>query len=91
MLYSDLATNEEFLASHVLRIPGGVAPSGSAKDGSVAFKESRTKAKQFTTLNGRTLIIKDSFVYTNKGEYTASERRTSSYASQVSRHSTRCN
>lgn len=68
MLYSDLATNEEFLASHVLRIPGGVAPSGAAKDGSAAFRESRTKAKQFTTLNGRTVIIKDSFVYTNKGK-----------------------
>ena len=80
MLYSDLATNEEFLASHVLRIPGGgsgggVAASGATKDGSggnvnasaAAFREARTKAKQFTTLNGRTVIIKDSFVYTNKG------------------------
>ncbi|KIW06976.1 uncharacterized protein PV09_02636 [Verruconis gallopava] len=67
VLYSDLATNEEFLASHVLRIPGGVAPSGAAKDGSANFRETRTKAKQFTTLNGRTVIIKDSFVYTNKG------------------------
>jgi hypothetical protein len=76
VLYSDLATNEEFLASHVLRIPGGAAAAGAAKDGSngsgsaaAAFREARTKAKQFTTLNGRTVIVKDSFVYTNKGMY----------------------
>lgn len=31
------------------------------------MRESRGKAKQFTTINGRTIIIKDAFVYSNKG------------------------
>lgn len=73
VLYSDLATNEEFLASHVIRIPGGVGPAGAAKDGATSFRESRTKAKQFTTLNGRTVIVKDSFVYSNKGRFVCVE------------------
>jgi hypothetical protein len=68
VLYSDLATNEEFLASHVVRVPGGVAPAGASKDGPGTFRENRTKAKQYTTLNGRTVIIKDTFVYSNKGQ-----------------------
>ena len=61
-LYADLAGSEEFLASHVLRIPP-VAPGAAA--GSV--RDSRGKAKQFTTINGRTLVVKESFVYSNKG------------------------
>ncbi|KAE9972481.1 hypothetical protein EG328_004953 [Venturia inaequalis] len=67
VLYSDLATNEEFLASHVLRVPGGVAPGSASKDVPATFRENRTKAKQYTTLNGRTVIVKDTFVYSNKG------------------------
>jgi hypothetical protein len=31
------------------------------------MRESRGKAKQFTTINGKTVIIKDAFVYANKG------------------------
>lgn len=61
-LYADLAGSEEFLASHVLRI-SPVAPGVTA--GSV--RDSRGKAKQFTTINGRTVIVKESFVYSNKG------------------------
>jgi hypothetical protein len=68
VLYSDLATNEEFLASHVLRVPAGVAAPGPSKDSAATFRENRSKAKQYTTLNGRTVIVKDTFVYSNKGE-----------------------
>ncbi|KAL9598577.1 MAG: hypothetical protein Q9219_004408 [cf. Caloplaca sp. 3 TL-2023] len=60
-LYSDLATSEEFLASHVLRITGAQLPT----NGSV--RDSRGKAKQYSTINGRTIIVKESFVYSNKG------------------------
>lgn len=60
-LYSDLTTSEEFLASHVIRITSGQAPS----NGSV--RDSRGKAKQYTTINGRTVIVKESYVYSNKG------------------------
>ena len=61
-VYADLAGSEEFLASHVLRIPPTVpgAAAGSVRD-------SRGKAKQFTTINGRTVVVKESFVYSNKG------------------------
>ncbi|KAF2145341.1 uncharacterized protein K452DRAFT_243276 [Aplosporella prunicola CBS 121167] len=63
--YTDLSGSEEFLASHVLRIPGGIPPGGQGKD--ATFRDSRGKAKQYTTANGRTVIIKDTFVYSNKG------------------------
>ena len=63
---TELVTSEDFLASHVLRIPSSAAPSG-AKDGAHNLREARGKAKQFNTLNGKSVIIKDSFVYSNKG------------------------
>jgi hypothetical protein len=31
------------------------------------MRESRGKAKQYTTINGRTIVIKDNFAYSNKG------------------------
>jgi len=65
-LYADLSGSEEFLASHVLRVPGGVGPNNQPKD-SGTFRDSRGKAKQYSTANGRTVIIKDAFVYSNKG------------------------
>lgn len=83
--YADLAGTEEFLASHVLRVPGGGAPLGNsgnttslngtgngngrsgARDSGGGVRESKGKAKQYSTINGRTVIIKDSFVYSNKG------------------------
>ncbi|CAG8950699.1 hypothetical protein HYFRA_00002909 [Hymenoscyphus fraxineus] len=64
-LYSDLAGSEEFLGSHVLRIPANHATAGG-KD-VPNMRESRGKAKQYTTINGRTIVIKDAFVYSNKG------------------------
>jgi len=64
MLYADLAGTEEFLASHVLRVPGGMPP-GSKEGGNV--RETKSKAKQYSTINARTVVIKDAFVYSNKG------------------------
>ncbi|KAH9865566.1 hypothetical protein J1614_009151 [Plenodomus biglobosus] len=64
--YIDLSGSEDFLASHVLRVPGGVGPNNQIKDAG-SFRETRGKAKQFTTANGRTVIIKDAFIYSNKG------------------------
>ncbi|KAF8475731.1 hypothetical protein BDZ91DRAFT_689392 [Kalaharituber pfeilii] len=63
-LYSDLAGQDEFLGSHVLRIPGGSVANAASIVGS---RESRGKARQYTTINGRTVVIKDSWVYSNKG------------------------
>ncbi|KAL8663575.1 MAG: hypothetical protein Q9202_003763 [Teloschistes flavicans] len=60
-LYTDLTGSEEFLASHVIRINGAQAP------GNGSVRDSRGKAKQFNTVNGRTVIVKESFVYSNKG------------------------
>lgn len=65
-VYADLARSEDFLASHVLRIP---AAPGAGKDRDVSnVRDSRGKAKQFTTINGRTVVVKESFVHSNKGE-----------------------
>lgn len=64
--YADLSGSEDFLASHVLRVPGGVGPNNHVKDVG-SFRETRGKAKQYTTANGRTVIVKDAFIYSNKG------------------------
>ncbi|KAL8689817.1 MAG: hypothetical protein Q9218_004590, partial [Villophora microphyllina] len=59
--YTELAGSEDFLASHVIRVNGAQASA----NGSV--RDSRGKAKQYNTINGRTVIVKESFVYSNKG------------------------
>ena len=68
--YADIANTEEFLASHVLRVPGGIPPGGTggvgSKDGG-NVREIKSKAKQYATINGRTVVVKDTFVYSNKG------------------------
>lgn len=60
-LYADLAGTEDFLASHVISVSGEITTA----NGSV--RDSRGKARQFTTVNGRTVMVKESFVYSNKG------------------------
>ncbi|KAF7562034.1 hypothetical protein G7046_g2108 [Stylonectria norvegica] len=62
---NEVIAGEEFLASHVLRIPTPSAAVG--KEAAQNLREVRGKAKQFSTLNGRSVVIKDSFVYSNKG------------------------
>ena len=59
--FADLALSEDFLASHVLRISGTTDPENNN------VRDSRGKAKQFNTVNGRTVVVKESFVYSNKG------------------------
>ncbi|KAJ5926470.1 hypothetical protein N7516_008243 [Penicillium verrucosum] len=65
LLYSDLVASDEFLGSHVLRIPIYTGSATSKEENNV--RENRGKAKQVTTFNGRTVIIKDNSVYSNKG------------------------
>ena len=60
--YADLVLSDDFLASHILRVSGTPAP------GSSSVRDSRGKAKQFNTINGKTLVVKESFVYSNKGK-----------------------
>ncbi|KAK6363708.1 hypothetical protein TWF730_001128 [Orbilia blumenaviensis] len=62
-LYTDLVLSDEFLGSHVIRAPRDEI------NGAViaAARENRGKARQYSTSNGRTVIIKDTWVYTNKG------------------------
>lgn len=62
--YADLAGTEDFLASHVLRVPGGGTAAGGAGGNA---RDNKTKAKQYTTINGRTVVVKDTWVYSNKG------------------------
>lgn len=54
----------------MLRVPGGVGPNNHVKDAG-SFREARGKAKQYTTANGRTVIVKDAFIYSNKGAFRA--------------------
>ncbi|KAH6970807.1 hypothetical protein BKA56DRAFT_495675 [Ilyonectria sp. MPI-CAGE-AT-0026] len=62
----EVIASEDFLASHVLKIPSPAGVAGG-KDGNQNLREVRGKAKQFSTLNGKSVVIKDSFVYSNKG------------------------
>jgi hypothetical protein len=66
-LYADLAGSEEFLASHVLRMPGGGFANNGGKEGA-SMRDARGKPRQYTTINGRTVVIKEAFVYSNKGK-----------------------
>ncbi|KAJ5098984.1 hypothetical protein N7532_005985 [Penicillium argentinense] len=65
VLYSDLVASEEFLGSHVLRIPINSSSINGKEESNV--RDSRGKARQVTTFNGRTVIIKENSVYSNKG------------------------
>ncbi len=65
---SDFIASDEFLGSHVLRIPGakpGAAAGG--KDAVPNLREMRGKAKPYGTINGRSVVIKDNLVYSNRG------------------------
>lgn len=78
---SAVVANEDFLASHVLRIPtgpgagaGATAANGASGPGSGRgsaaapnLREMRGKAKQYNTINGKSVVIKDNAVYSNKG------------------------
>jgi ankyrin repeat protein len=65
--YAELAGTEDFLASHVLRVTGGGPPGEQSNKDSGHPRENKTKARQYSTINGRTVIVKDAFVYSNKG------------------------
>ncbi|KAK6066469.1 hypothetical protein SCUP515_10655 [Seiridium cupressi] len=64
---SELVSSEEFLGSHVLKIPSSVVTAGGKDSGVGNLRELRGKARQYNTLNGRSVVIKDAFVYSNKG------------------------
>ncbi|GAB1310894.1 VPS9 domain-containing protein [Madurella fahalii] len=59
--------SEEFLGSHVLRIPVPKAQAAGPKDAAQNLREMRGKPKVYSTVNGRSLVIKDNCIYTNKG------------------------
>ncbi|OQU96804.1 Ankyrin repeat-containing protein [Cladophialophora immunda] len=59
--YTDHVEDEDFLGSHILRI----IPTTAEKDGNV--RDGRGKAKNYSTVNGRTVILKENTVYSNKG------------------------
>lgn len=65
---SDTVGSDEFLGSHVLRIAAitkGAAAGG--KDAAQNLREVRGKARIYNTVNGRSIVIKDNLVYSNKG------------------------
>ncbi|MCJ1399824.1 hypothetical protein MMC11_003027 [Xylographa trunciseda] len=64
-LLTDLVYSDDFLGSHVLRAAGPGGAESAKEVGSV--RDNRGKAKQFTTANGRTVVVKESYVYSNKG------------------------
>ncbi|KAF3061240.1 hypothetical protein GL218_03772 [Daldinia childiae] len=69
---SDIVGSEDFLGSHVLRIPSPATAAGG-KDSVGNLREQRGKARQYSTLNGRSVVVKDAFIYSNKGFKTLSQ------------------
>jgi len=63
--YTELVRDEDFLGSHILRVRSGSGISGKDVNN---IRDNRGKAKSYTTVNGRTVIIKENMVYSNKGE-----------------------
>ena len=64
---ADLIASEEFLGSHVLRIPSPATAAAGGKDAVGNLREVRGKARQYSTLNGRSVVIKDAAIFSNKG------------------------
>lgn len=62
--YTELVRDEDFLASHILRVGSGSGFIGKDVNN---IRDNRGKAKTYTTVNGRTVVIKENMVYTNKG------------------------
>lgn len=63
---ADLIGSEEFLGSHVLRIPSPATAAGG-KDLVGNLRDVRGKARPYHTLNGRSIVIKDATIFSNKG------------------------
>lgn len=60
--------SDEFIGSHVLRIlPPKGGPGAAAKEPTQNLREMKGKPKLYSTINGRTIVIKDNYVYSNKG------------------------
>lgn len=49
-----------------MRVPAGPGVPANGKDGP-NLRDGRGKAKQFPTMNGKTVVVKDNFIYSNKG------------------------
>ena len=64
--WTELVNSEEIISSHVVRVSANHGSSLLGKDGP-SLRDGKGKAKQFTTLNMKTVIIKDNFIYSNKG------------------------
>lgn len=58
----------------MLRLRNGTAAGSGSEGGNV--RDNRGKALQFITLNGRTVVVKDAFVYSNKGASKLQRRRS---------------
>lgn len=65
LLLTELVYSDDFLGSHVLRASAVGGSENPKEVGSI--RDNRGKAKQFTTSNGRTVVVKESLVYSNKG------------------------
>ncbi|KAK0731113.1 hypothetical protein B0H67DRAFT_548932 [Lasiosphaeris hirsuta] len=59
--------SEEFLGSHVLRIPAPKGHVAGGKDAAQNLREMRGKQRVYNTINGRSIVIKDNYIFTNKG------------------------
>lgn len=65
--FSEFVGSEEFLGSHVLRIPSAKSAAAGGKDAVQNLREMRGKARVYSTINGRSVVVKDNLVYSNKG------------------------
>ena len=67
MPYAEVTKMDDFLASHVLRVPANDDIFTGRVTNSSTTRETKGKVKQYTTINGRIIVVKESSVYSNKG------------------------
>ncbi|QIX01855.1 hypothetical protein AMS68_007372 [Peltaster fructicola] len=63
--YHECCQTEDFLACHVLH--AHPLPTGDTSHAGGSVRETKTKPKQYATVNGKSVIVKDNFIYSNKG------------------------
>lgn len=75
LAYSESCLNEEFLSSHVLHVDHP-ALGASGREASYAAgnaREIKAKPKQYVTINGKIVVIRDNIVYSNRGYRTLNQ------------------
>ncbi|KAI9834646.1 MAG: hypothetical protein M1826_000048 [Phylliscum demangeonii] len=65
--YRDFVKSDDFLGSHVLRVPARPTVSEDGKTSAGRARDGRGKVIQFNTVNGKSVIFREGSVFSNRG------------------------